>query len=42
MEYLVENLFADFLIGFALGLAIWFGAFAIGTVFRLVWCIMKN
>ena len=42
MEYLVENLFLNFLAGLGLGLSIWFVAFAAGSVLRLVWHIITK
>lgn len=42
MDALIDNLFLNYLSGFGLGLMLWFGAFAFGTVFHMAWHIMKK
>ena len=42
MEYLVANVYDNFIVGLGLGLSIWFVAFAAGSVLRLVWHIITK
>lgn len=41
MDALIDNLFLNYLSGFGIGLVISFVAFAFGTVFHMVWHMIK-